>query len=162
SRHYVKNFITPEEVIDVLTAAGVRFLLAGAHAVGGWANESRVTQDIDVLVASRQGRAAVRALRAGLPHLQVQDTPGGVRFADPDTDKVVIDVMKPNQSLFKVAMRNTHRVETAKRTYLIPSLEFALAMKFAAMVSPFRTIGKKLFDAGDFAKMVEANTHIEL
>src|SRR5581483_6428943 len=44
SRHYVKNFISPEAVIDVLNAAGVRFMLAGAHAIGGWMNEARTTQ----------------------------------------------------------------------------------------------------------------------
>ena len=43
SRHYVVNFIAPEEVIDVLNAAGVRFLLAEAHAIGGWTNEPRTS-----------------------------------------------------------------------------------------------------------------------
>ena len=75
SRHYVKNAMTAEEVIDVLNAAGVRFLLAGAHAIGGWTNEPRTTQDVDVLVATRHVRAAIRALQVAFPHLQLRDTP---------------------------------------------------------------------------------------
>jgi hypothetical protein len=162
SRHYVVNFIPPDEVIDVLNAAGVRFLLAGAHAIGGWTNEPRTTHDVDVLVASRQVRTAVRALESAFPHLQVQDLPVVIRFVDPATKKVVIDVMKPNQALHKVALRYTHRIETPERTYHIPSLEFALAMKFAAMVSPNRQEDKKLFDAGDFIRMVKTNSQIDL
>jgi hypothetical protein len=162
SRHYVVNFITPEEVIDVLNAAGVRFLLAGAHATGGWTNEPRTTQDVDVLVAARHVRAAVRALRATFPRLQVQDTPVVVRFADPQTGSVVIDVMKPNQPLHRVAMRYAHRIETAERIYAIPSLEYALAMKFAATVSPWRRPLKKMQDGVDFGNIVLANPAIDL
>jgi hypothetical protein len=84
------------------------------------------------------------------------------RFVDPATKKVVIDVMKPTQALHKVALRHTRRIETPERTYHIPSLEFALAMKFAAMVSPNRQEDKKLFDAGDFIRMVKTNPQIDL
>lgn len=162
SRHYVKNFITPEKVIDVLNAAGVRFLLAGAHGIGGWMNDARTTQDVDVLVAARNLRAAVRALQTAFPNLRVQDTPVVTRFSDPKTGLVVLDVMKPNQPLHRVAMRHAHRIETAERTYYVPSLAFALAMKFAAMVSPWRERKKKMRDAVDFAWMVDANPVIDL
>lgn len=46
SKYYVKHFIGPEAVIDVLNAAGVRFMLAGAHAIGGWTNELRTTRTL--------------------------------------------------------------------------------------------------------------------
>jgi len=162
SKYYVKNFITPEKVIDVLNAAGVRFMLAGAHGIGGWMNEGRTTQDVDVLVATRHLRAAVQALRSAFPRLLVNDTPVVTRFADPTTGKVVLDVMKPNQPLHRIAMRHAHRVETRKRVYYIPTLEFALAMKFAATVSPWRERKRKMRDAVDFAWIVEANPDIDM
>jgi hypothetical protein len=162
SRYYVKYFIAPEAVIDVLNAAGVRFMLAGAHAVGGWTNEPRTTQDVDVLVAIRHVKAAVRAIQSAYPRLELRDTPVVARFVDPRTGKVVLDVMKANQPLFRDAMRFTRRIETRRRSYFVPSLEFALAMKFAAMVSPRRERDKKIFDVGDFARMVKANPVIDL
>jgi hypothetical protein len=62
--------------------------------------------------------------------------------------------MKPNQPLFKVAFRQgAYDAED----YLIPNLEFALACKFAAMVSPNREERKKLLDAADFMSIVENN-----
>jgi hypothetical protein len=162
SRHYVMNLIPPEAVIDVLNAAGVRFLLAGAHAIGGWTNRPRTTEDVDVLVAARHVRAAVRAIQAAYPYLQVRDTPVVARFVDPESGNVVIDVMKPNQPLHRVALRHAHPIETAARTYSVPSLEFALAMKFAAMVSPRRERLKKMQDAVDFAAIVGANPVVRL
>ena len=162
SGHYVSNYIGPEVVIDVLNAAGVRFMLAGAHAIGGWMNEARTTEDVDVLVLARHVRVAIRTLQGAFPHLELRDTPVVARFADQVTKLVVIDVMKPNQPLHRVAMRHTHRIETDERSYFIPSLEFALAMKFAAMVSPRRERRKKMRDATDFFGMVEVNPKIDL
>jgi hypothetical protein len=162
SRHYVKHFIAPEAVIDVLNAAGVRFMLAGAHAIGGWMNEARTTQDVDVLVSARHVRKAMRAIRAAYPWLEMRDTPVVARFADPRTGTIVLDLMKPNQPLFRDAMRHVRQIETRKRSYFIPSLEFALAMKFAAMASPRRERLKKMRDAVDFAGMVGANPTFDL
>lgn len=161
SRYCVKGFISPDAVIDVLNAANVRFLLVGAHMIGGWSNRPRTTEDVAVLVAARQVASAVRALHGAFPILEVTKTPVVVRFTDPRTSKVVIDVMKPNQPLFKNAMRYSHRVDTKRRSYSIPIVEFAIAMKFAAMVSPQRQLDKKYLDAADFISMIEANPIID-
>ncbi len=157
-----KKTITPEHVIDILNDADVRFLLAGAHAISAWANEPRNTLDVDVLVASRHVKAATRALTEAFPRLTIDDMPAVVRFTDPRSKTVVIDVMKPNQPLLRVAQRHAYQVTTARRTYFVPSLEFALAMKFAAMVSPNRRDTRKMQDGIDFIHIVRANAEIDL
>jgi hypothetical protein len=162
SRHHVKHFISPEAVIDVLNAASVRFMLAGAHAIGGWTNEPRTTEDVDVLVATRHVRTAIRAIQIAFPRLELRDAPVVARFADPRTNKIVLDVMKPNQPLFRNAMRYTRKITTVKRSYLIPNLEFILAMKFAALTSPRRERVKKMQDTVDFAGITQANPVIDL
>jgi hypothetical protein len=162
SRHRVADYISPEAVIDLLNAAGIRFILAGAHGTSGWMNESRYTEDVEVLVVTRHVPAAVRAIQRAYPHLELRDTPVVARFLDPAKKLVVLDVMKPNQPLYQVAMRHTHRIETAERSYLVPSLEFALAMKFAAMASHWRDRVKKIQDTFDFARMVQVNNVINL
>ena len=162
SRHKVPDYIAPEAVIDLLNAAGIRFILAGAHATSGWMNESRYTEDVDVLVVTRHVPAAIRTIRRAYPHLQLRDTPVVARFLDPLTKTVVVDVMKPNEPLHQVAMRHTHQIQTAERSYFVPSLEFALAMKFAAMASHWRDRIKKIQDTFDFARMVQVNEIINL
>jgi hypothetical protein len=162
SEYYVPNLITPLEVIRVLNAARVKFMLLGAHGLGGWTREPRATKDVVVLVAARGHRKAVTALLVKFPHLQAEDNQVVTRLRDPETETVVLDVMRPNQPLYRDALKHTHAVESGGQPYLVPSLEMALAMKFSAMISLTRSDDKKHFDAGDFIRMVKVNPDIDL
>ena len=146
--------VTPEGVLEALHRAGVRPVLMGTHGLAGYRSESRATQDIDVLVRKKDIRKAVRAIREAYPELTTQDTPVVTRFVDPATEKVVIDVMKPTQEVFRFVFRY---VISAGDTHDIPDLEMALVSKFAAMTSPHRRQAKKLVDGGDFVDVVEHN-----
>jgi hypothetical protein len=149
------SMIAPADVISVLTEAGVGFVLMGNYGITGWRGEARATEDVDILVRARDHRKAVRAVHEAFPRLEVTDFAAVTRFLDPVTKGPLIDLMKPNQPLFKVAFRQTVVVEEG---YRIPNLEFALACKFAAMVSPNREEKKKHLDAADFISMVEKNS----
>jgi hypothetical protein len=162
SEYYVPNLITPLEVIRVLNAAKVHFMLLGVHGLSGWTREPRATNDVDVLVASRGHKKAVRALLAMFPQLQAEDHQVVTRLRDPETGIVLIDIMKPNQQLYHDALKHTHSVESSGQKYLVPALEMALAMKFSAMISLTRSDDKKHFDAGDFIRIVKANPNIDL
>ena len=146
--------VAPADVIAVLNDAGVRFMLMGNYGITGWRGEARATEDVDILVRSRDHRKAMRAIGAAFPQLQMTDFPVVTRFLDPITAIPLIDLMKPHQPLFKVAFR---QAVLDVGGYLIPNLEFALACKFAAMVSPNRLERKKYLDAADFMTMVEKN-----
>jgi hypothetical protein len=146
--------ITPEAVIQILNQAGVKFVLMGTHGIGGWRDQPRATQDVDVLVAKRFHRKAVAAIHVAFPDLTIQETPVVTRFLDPRTNQPLIDLMKPSAPLLQQAFRN---VVNAGDTHLVPDLEMALASKFAAMISPHRVEDKKLIDAGDFVNMVRTN-----
>jgi hypothetical protein len=162
SELYVPNLITPLQVIRVLNAAKVRFMLLGAHGIGGWIGKPRATEDVDVLVGTRGHKKAVRALLAAFPRLQAEDNPVVTRLRDPETGTIVIDVMKANQPLYHDALKYTHTVESEGQRYQIPSLELALATKFAAMISLSRAKRDKLQDARDFMYIVDMNPSIDL
>jgi len=148
----------PWEVIQTLQKAQVRFVLMGTHGIGGYRSEPRATQDVDVLVTKKDHARAIHALREAFPKLQVFDTRVVTRFKESDSAPSVIDVMKPTQDIFRVAFRNS---VTVQESYRIPTLEMALASKFAAMTSPNREYEKKLIDGGDFVNIVKKN-HAEL
>ena len=143
-----------EEVIKVLNAAGVKFVLMGAHGIGGWLPEPRASQDVDVLVQKRHHRKAIRAIQGAYPDLGIEDTPVVTRFNDPATGRVVIDLMKPVMLLHQRVFKS---VTSAGPTHVVPDLEMALATKFAAMTSPNREERKKLLDGADFMGMVQHN-----
>ncbi len=142
------TLVTPERVIEVLNEVGVKPVLMGAHGLGGWRDQARSTEDVDVLVRKKDIRKAIRALQAAYPELTITDFPVVTRFTDPATQQVVIDVMKPTQAVFRVVFRHTIQVG---ETHEIPNLEMALASKFAAMVSP-TCDEKKLQDGADFVQ----------
>lgn len=162
SEYYVPNLITPLEVIRVLNAAKVRFMLLGAHGLSGWMGKARATEDVDVLVGTRGHKKAVRALLAAFPHLQADDHEVVTRLRDPETRAVVIDVMKTNQTLYRDALKHTHTVEMGGQRYQIPSLELALTTKFAAMISLTRADRDKFQDVRDFMYIVDTNPNIDL
>jgi hypothetical protein len=146
--------VTPEAVIKVLNKAKVKFVLMGTHGIGGWRSEPRATQDVDVLVSKSHHRKGVAAVRKAFPDLDVQDLPAVTRFSDPTDGKPVIDLMKPEDDLYQEVFKNPVRVG---KTHFVPNLEVALACKYAAMISPNRTIDKKLLDAADFVSMTTTN-----
>src|SRR5262249_51152060 len=85
--------VNPKKVIRLLNEAKVRFVLLGTHGLGGWRSQARATQDVDVLIARKDHRKAIRVLREGFPKLIVEDSPIVTRFKDPETGEPRIDLM---------------------------------------------------------------------
>jgi len=151
------NAISPLKVVAVLNDASVSFVLVGAHGLAGWMNEPRATQDVDVVVAARHHKKAIKALTEAFD-LEVGEEEVVTRLRHRGTQKVLIDVLKPNQQLFRATFRHTRSIQAGDQSYRIPSLEMALAMKFAPMVSLHRRDVDKYQDAHDFILIARENT----
>lgn len=152
--------VTPENVIATLNRAGINPVLMGTHGINVYRDEPRATQDVDVLVAKRQVRKAIRALAEAFPYLEVIEIPAVARFVNAATQKVVLDVMKPSSVTMQAVFRNAVPIGD---THRIPTLEMALVAKYSAMTAPNRKRVKRMQDLTDFANMVEHNrTAIDL
>src|SRR5207248_2443038 len=119
----------------------------GAYGIVGWLKRPRATEDVDVVVAARHLKKAVRSLLEAFPHLVADDREVVIRLRDAATQDVGIDLIKPTQPLYRVVFKHTVTVESEGQPYRIPSLEMALAMKFGPMVSPNRAMERKYQDA---------------
>jgi hypothetical protein len=161
ARFQMDEIISPQQVIAILNQAKVPFVLVGAYGLAGWM-EPRATQDVDVVVALRQVKKAVRLLLAAFPKVEAEDVEVVVRLRDPTTEKVVIDVMKPVQQPYREIFKHTTKVTVKGQEYRVPSLEMALTCKFAPMIRLGRVDAKKYQDAHDFIVMVEQNSDIDL
>src|SRR4051812_29833146 len=75
TRYYMPDTILPLEVVKVLQKAKIPFVLAGAHGIFVWmgVNEARPTKDVDVIVAAKHHRKAVRVLLAAFPDLEATE-----------------------------------------------------------------------------------------
>ena len=157
-----KRFLSPLDVIRVLNKEKISFVLVGAYGLSGWRTQARATEDVDVVVASKQVAKAVRALTKAFTYLESEDIEVVVRLRDKDTKQVAIDVMKPVQPPYRDIFKHTKKVRAGKESYRVPSLEMALTCKFAPMISLVRADERKLQDAADFIDMVKKNKDIDL
>ena len=151
--------IGPSDVARVLNAAGVKFVLVGAHALSAYTGKPRATMDVDVI--SDSPKKAMQALTKAFPSLEIQDHPVVIRFLRDKQE--AIDVIKASTSLiFKRILKLTRTITISGEPVPVPVLEAALAAKFAAMTNPARKITDRQQDGVDFARAVEANKRIDL
>ena len=62
SRLYLEDkMISPAQVIAVLNKHAISFVLVGLHGYVAWLREPRGTMEVDVIVAARQVKKAVKA-----------------------------------------------------------------------------------------------------
>lgn len=155
--------ITPQEVIDALNAAGIKdWVLIGLHGYVGHMPEPRATQDVDIMLPYSRRVQAKQAITARWPELVVRELSQVTRFMDPlDLDpqgqpKPAIDLMHPWSPLQELILKEFVVVDEETK-HRLPTLEAALASKYAAMVSPHRDRDKKEQDAVDFRRLVRAN-----
>lgn len=145
--------IDPLDVIETLTQAGVRFVLIGAHGIGGWMQQARATRDVDVVVRKTHHKKAVKALSERFADLPIDEQVVVTRFLDPASREPVIDVLRP-VGLYERVFENS---VVAAGGHQVPSVEMAIASKFNAMVSRNREEEKQHLDASDFIQMVKRN-----
>lgn len=151
--------IGPSDVAKVLSAAGVKYVIVGAHAANGYNGRPRATVDVDAIV--QFPKKAGRAVAVAFPHLQMRDTPVVIRFMDGDQE--AIDLMKPAGSkLWGRLLKDAREVKVDRKVIRIPSVEGVLAAKFASMISPLRRPPDRQQDAADFLRIVDANAKIKL
>jgi hypothetical protein len=151
--------IGPADVVRVLTAADLAYVVIGAHAVNAYSGRPRTTADVDVIVQAPQ--AAAKTIAAAFPALLRRDMAACTRFADERLE--AIDLIHISGSkLFRHLLKKTRSVRIKGGTLRIPTLEGILASKFHAMHLPQRGNSERHLGAADFMRVVGANRRIDL
>ena len=155
--------ITPQPVIEVLIKAGVKkWVLMGLHGYVGYMAMPRATQDVDILIAMREKKKAVDAIKAAWPTLLVEEFPVVIRFRDPNDlgadgqPKPTIDLMLPYHDYQKTILKS-YVIRDEETQHAIPRIEAALVAKYAAMMSDERARDKKEQDSSDFRRITRPN-----
>jgi hypothetical protein len=155
--------VRPEEVIDCLNEAEIKnWCLMGLHGYVGYLPMPRATQDVDVMVPFSQKKKAADAVAKRWPMLKRVELAQVVRFMDetdldPDGNaKPVVDIMLPWGKFQETILEQYVLVDEELRSRY-PTVEAAIASKYAALISPNRSRDKKAYDAADFRKIIRAN-----
>ncbi len=155
-RAEANTMVTLDDVLRVLRANKIPFVLTGAHGISGWTGRPRSTHDIDILVRSGRNHArAVKALREFYPDLEVRRFPILTAFFVPGEKESVIEVSIPHRADNAATLQTAIWVEERGQRYRIPTLEAALANKYVAMLALGRDEIKRAQDSVDFATMVK-------
>jgi hypothetical protein len=158
----VDGFIKPLSIFRVLNEAKIRFMLIGAHAFGGWMGEPRARSDVEILTAAKSHVGALRTLMASFPHLKAGEQESATRLSSGERDVFGVTVWRPAKSLYREAYNHPWAVLCGVRSYVIPSLEMALAMTFERMKNLPRGDADVYQNAHDFILMVKTNPAIDL
>jgi len=152
--------LVPEDVTPSLDAAGIDYVLVGAHGLSGWLPQARATEDVDFLIRIRDRQKAADAILKKYPKLQIEKHLDVWRLKrESDT---LVDLMLNRSALYKRVFSEFVVIKVGRRNLKVPKLEAALAMKFGAMTGHYRKVEKKFYDAGDFAGMIRKNKVIDL
>ena len=152
--------LVPEDVAPSLDAAGIDYVLVGAHGLSGWLSQARATDDVDFLIRIKDKQKAADSILKKYPELQIEKHLDVWRLnRDSNT---LVDLMLNRSALYKRVFSEFIVIKIGRRSLKVPKLESALAMKFGAMTGHYRKPEKKLYDAGDFTGMVRKNKTIDL
>jgi hypothetical protein len=160
SEYSVVGFVSRRAVSSALDRAGVRCVLIGTHAIGGWMQKPRTCEEVEVVVG-RGFRKAVRALRAEFPDLRLDEREDEAEFRSPQPgSRFVLTLRKPNRPVLSEALKGTQEVGCGGQTVRIPSLEAGIALKYVALLNRRWSDPEKYQGAHDFLCLVQRNTDI--
>jgi len=158
--------LPPQDIAALLAAAGIRYVLIGAHAVAVYTRTPRATHDADFIVDD--SAAAVRAVLAGMPGLTVANVGHAVGTTLLSADGTpVIDLLLPTHLGRDQALADARPVRVAGVRVQVPSLETMVALKFIAVHSinpdgsPGRPPMKRMYDSGDILGMIAAHPEFD-
>ena len=146
----------PALVAKLLNAAGIDFVIIGAHALGVHTKEPRATADVDVVVSDVP--AAVKALRNIQPNTTVLDLGDtvGKRIATAKGAELV-DILLPSGGVRGELFSHRIKIILGGQPASIPTLTAMFALKWLAMFSPARSPRKQAQDKVDFIQLIEVH-----
>ena len=151
--------IGPTDVARALSAAGVKYVLVGAHAANAYVSDPRSTVDVDIVAA--HPKKARDVLAAAFPELTIEEHPVVIRFKDAGHE--AIDMIRPESGkIVREALKRSRTISIARVPVVIPTVEAVLAMKFNSVVTLTRRRSDRVQDVADFLKVVEANAALDL
>jgi hypothetical protein len=143
SRQQIEDAISPHDVASALLQADVKYVLIGGHVLAYFTGTPRATVDVDVIVPIAQMGKAVKALHTRFPELEPRDLTYNVRFSSRNAqgalDPERIDVVRAGDPFFqRVLNKYSVAVHSRGKVIQVPAVEAAVALKFAAAISPNR------------------------
>jgi hypothetical protein len=164
SRH-VEDAVNPLEVAALFEKERVSYVLVGGHMLSFYTGVARATVDADFIVGGKDFFRAAKVINEVYSHFKHCDRVYHVTYdtrKSGQKDPERIDLIKDGFPLFReVVQHYCHTLRTGMHSVKVPTVEAAIALKFAASISPNRGDESKPVDNADFLRLVRSRNNLD-
>ncbi|MBI3563245.1 MAG: hypothetical protein HY080_16195 [Gammaproteobacteria bacterium] len=165
SRQSNNDVINPLQVAALFEQEQISYTLIGGHMLSYYTGVTRATVDVDFLIRNADFSRAVSLMQQHYSQFDYKDKVFHVTFDARDqssTEPERIDLVKDGFALFREIV-NRHSVtrHAGKHKIRIPTREAAIALKFAATISPNRQEENKSVDLADLIRLIKTAADLD-
>jgi len=163
SSQQVKDAVNPLEIAALFEKERVSYVLIGGHMLSFYTGTARATVDVDFIIGGADFTRATKVIGKTYTQFKHHDQVYHVTY-DSKTpnqkDPERIDLVKDHFPLFReIVKRYSHTIRTSKHSVKIPTVEAAIALKFAASISPNRGDENKPVDNADLLRLIRSRNN---
>lgn len=165
SSQQISDAVNPLEVAALFEKEKVSYVLIGGHMLSYYTGAARATVDVDFIINDTHFLCAANLIKSAYSQLKYHDRIYHITFdsQQPDlADPERIDLIHDAFPLFREIVR-THSIIVSGNMHMvkIPTVEAAIALKFAASISPNRGDENKPIDNADLLKLVRSKALLD-
>ena len=161
SSQQIDDVVNPLEVVALLESEKVSYVLIGGHMLSYYTGMPRATADVDLIIDGVDFERTSMLIREAYTQLEHHDRINHVTYDSQKPgakDPERIDLVKDSFPLFKTVVRDHCVTVSAKNhTLKVPTLEAAIALKFAASISPNRGDENRPVDNADLLNLIRTS-----
>ena len=165
SSKQVEYAVNPLEVAALFEKQSLSYVLIGGHMMSYYTGTPRATVDVDFIIRKADFKKAFDSVSHAFSEFKSNDKVYHVTFDVIESETVDperIDLIKDGFPIFREVVKNySVIVQSDKNVVRIPTLEAAIALKFAASISPNRADEDKQIDNADMTRLIKTSQHID-
>lgn len=165
SSQQVEDAVNPLEVAALFEKERVSYVLIGGHMLSFYTGTARATVDVDFIIGGADFARAAKMIQDAYTQFKQHDRIYHVTYDSKTSglkDAERIDLVKDGFPLFReVVQRYCLVIRAGSHTVKIPTVEAAIALKFAASISPNRGDENKSVDNADLLRLVRSASKLD-
>lgn len=165
SSQQVDDAVNPLEVAALFEREHVSYVLIGGHMLSFYTGTARATVDVDFIIGGASFSRATEVIDKAYSQFKHHDRIYHVTYDSKKSnqkDPERIDLVKDSFPLFReIVEKYCHTLRTSQYTVKVPTIEAAIALKFAASISPHRGDENKPIDNTDLLRLVRSGNSLD-
>lgn len=164
STQHINDAVNPLEVAALFEKENITYVLIGGHILSYYTGSARATVDVDFIISNECFSHATKTINDTYSQFKQHDHVFHVTYDSQQSKRIDperIDLVKDGFLLFReVVKKYSVSIRDTKHTIKIPTIEAAIALKFAASISPNRGDESKSVDNADLLRLVRSKSKL--